>query len=76
MIFKNNEHAMDVHKIFLSPKWLVHAFGMGHLPISNKRSSHREYHFEDNKLNRFLLYEYRNTTHFRENKEDYDYENQ
>lgn len=60
----------------IQPKWLVHAFGIGALPISNPRSSHREYYFQDNRLNTYLLYEYRNTTHYKPNKEGYDYENQ
>lgn len=28
-------------KIMIEPKWLVHAFGIGALPVSNPRSSHR-----------------------------------
>lgn len=41
-LHKHNEHSMRVvAKINLSPKWLVHAFGMGALPISNPRSSSR-----------------------------------
>lgn len=60
----------------ISPRWLVHAFGIGHLPTSNRRSAHREFYFEDNRLNRYVLYEYRNTITFKPNEEDYDYENQ
>ena len=63
-------------KIMIEPKWLVHAFGEGAIPVSNPRSSHREYYFQDNRLNNYLLYEYRNTIHYRKNIPDYDYENQ
>ncbi len=56
-----------VRKIMIQPKWLVHAFGIGSISINNPRSSHREYQFMDNQLNKYLLYEYRNTTHFKPN---------
>lgn len=63
-------------RLYLSPKWLIHAFGKGSLPFSNKRSAHREFMFVDNQWSGFLLYEYRNTTDFKPNVENYDYENQ
>lgn len=74
---KLHEHSMDVlAKIKLQPKWVVHAFGKGIIPVNNRLSCSREYIFEDNNLSRFILYEYRNTTHYRKNIPDYDYENQ
>ena len=32
--------------------------------------------FMDNQWNSYLLYEYRNTTDYKPNKENYDYDNQ
>lgn len=63
-------------KVQLQPKWLVHGFGIGQLPINHTKSAHREYTFEDNRLARFLLYEYRNTTFFQPNDPKHDYINQ
>lgn len=65
-----------VAKIQLQPKWVIHAFGKGIASVNNRLSSHREYVFEDNNLSKFILYEYRNTTHYRKNIPDFDYENQ
>ena len=62
------EHGADVKaKLKLQPKWVVHAFGLGNFSINNSWSSHREHIFEDNNFSRFILYEYRNTTHFKKN---------
>lgn len=65
-----------VGKLFLQPKWVVHALGQGIIPLNNRLNSHREYVFEDNNLSKFILYEYRNTSHYKKNIPDYDYENQ
>lgn len=60
-------------KLKLQPKWVIHAFGIGQLPQNHTKSAHREYVFEDNRLARFLLYEYRNTTLYAPNDPNYDY---
>jgi hypothetical protein len=68
------EHSMDVvAKLKLQPKWVVHAFGKGMISFNNRLSANKEFIFEDNNLSKFILYEYRNTTHYRENIPDYDY---
>jgi len=65
-----------VAKLKIQPKWLIHTFGMGIIPFNHYKSAHLEFHFEDNNFSKFLLYEYRNTTHFKENEVGYDYKNQ
>lgn len=68
--------ATVVAKLQLQPKWVIHAFGVGLLPLNHYRSASLEFSFEDNNLSKFLLYEYRNTTTFMPNDPKYDYNNQ
>jgi hypothetical protein len=63
-------------KLYLQPKWVLHAFGIGLPPMNHYKSASLEFSFEDNNFSKFLLYEYRNTTFFKPNVEGYDYENQ
>lgn len=65
-----------VSKLYLQPKWLLHAFGLGLPPRNHTKSAHREFVFEDNDLSRYLLYEYRNTTFYCPNDPNFDYEHQ
>ena len=65
-----------VAKLMLQPKWVLHAFGMGLHPLNHYKSTSLEFSFEDNNFSKFLLYEYRNTTMWKPNELNYDYENQ
>jgi hypothetical protein len=68
--------ATVVAKLQLQPKWVVHAFGMGLLPLNHYKSASLEFSFEDNNFSKFLLYEYRNTTNFQPNDPKYNYNDQ
>ena len=77
MYFKAWAHGAPVAvKIQLQPKWVIHTFGMGLLPLNHEKSVSLEFSFEDNSFSKYLLYEYRNTTKYSPNIPDYDYENQ
>ena len=86
----NKHGSKVVCKIPLSPKLLKHvyiliilnviiklfkkAFGEGQLVQWNDNVATREYSFEDNNLDLFLLYDYKATTDYHgENLLDYDY---
>ncbi len=68
--------ATVVAKMQLQPKWVIHAFGMGLLPMNHYKSASLEFSFEDNNLSKFLLYEYRHTTTFQPNDPKYNYADQ
>jgi hypothetical protein len=57
MLYKfEADGAPVVAKLQLQPKWVIHAFGMGLLPLNHYRSASLEFSFEDNNLSKFLLY--------------------
>jgi len=65
-----------VCKIPLAPKFVRMAFGEGNASVGSKRAT-REYNFEDNNLDLFILYDFSATTdYWGPNRADYDYENQ
>jgi hypothetical protein len=77
MLFKFWAHGSTVDaKLYLQPKWVIHAFGIGLLPLNHEKSVSLEFSFEDNNFSKYLLYEYRNTTKYARNVEGYDYANQ
>ena len=54
--YKPDEYSeIVVCKIYLSPKGLIHAFGMGMDPWRNKLAT-KEFYFEDSNLDKFCLY--------------------
>lgn len=54
--YKPDEYSeIVVCKIYLSPKWLIHAFGMGMDPWRNRLAT-KEFDFEDSNLDKFCLY--------------------
>lgn len=77
MLYKFWGHGAPVlAKLQLQPKWVIHAFGMGLPPLNHERSANLEFSFEDNNFSKFLLYEYRNTTQFKPNDPNYNYQDQ
>ena len=77
MLFKFWAHGSSIAaKLYLQPKWVIHAFGMGLLPVNHEKSASLEFSFEDCNFSKYLLYEYRNTTNYTPNIPGYDYENQ
>ncbi|CAD8071388.1 unnamed protein product [Paramecium primaurelia] len=62
--YKPDEYSeIVVCKIYLSPKGLIHAFGMGMDPWRNKLAT-KEFDFEDSNLDKFCLYDAKQTTKF------------
>lgn len=77
MLFKFWAHGSSIAaKLYLQPKWVIHAFGMGLTPMNHEKSTTLEFSFEDNNFSKHLLYEYRNTTSYVPNMVGYNYDNQ
>eukprot|EP00331_Platyophrya_macrostoma_P018543 CAMPEP_0176466384 /NCGR_PEP_ID=MMETSP0127-20121128/37859_1 /TAXON_ID=938130 /ORGANISM="Platyophrya macrostoma, Strain WH" /LENGTH=319 /DNA_ID=CAMNT_0017859539 /DNA_START=60 /DNA_END=1019 /DNA_ORIENTATION=+ len=69
--------SLIVRKVNLAPAKVAFAFGTGSLPLRNDKVATREYDFEDNNFDTFLLYDHKQTTdYWGDNEEGYDYENQ
>ncbi|KRX05264.1 hypothetical protein PPERSA_00565 [Pseudocohnilembus persalinus] len=77
-LIKNHQNGYPVVcKINIAPKIFKKVFGEGMPASKNENRSTREYDFEDNNGDYFLVYDWKATTEWHgNNQEGYDYENQ